>query len=385
MKFPNTNNPIPIPGPPDETTIDDHAGPLRPLFNELGGEHETIPHGLEQHPSTFTGELDSDPRSKHTYPEDPKEVINLMTETATEAESPSKEETLLADEYQMQLHGITGLKARKLPPHPLTPHQLEDLLTKHIGCPPKDYSVYVPIEPDSIDHTAVGEYRNVVEGDIIRFTIDYNRQAITFTLIPTFDESGFAWHSLGPTESALRNISIRGENTTELSELLEADNRSEFLTGLPDRITNAGHFLNRRISPKHPSPTPKGWVTTKCDLDREAGDFLAPRYTATFVHESDIVLVTEPIDNVTTEFLGQPAPTEDGTDYAHPQLHKNKPDDIPDDEDLDTITGDEATNTWDIEFAPAQLEATIKDKYSDPIPPSELYPLMDTISRQLSD
>jgi len=310
-------------------------------------------------------------------------MLDIMGETIRNpGDHASTEKKVLSEELSMQMNQALGQRVEALPPYPLTPAELEDNLCDTLSCPRDDVTVLIPNERDYLERTAVGQYIQEVEGNIARFYLIYNNTEFSFVLVPDISKIGFGWYSLGPNDERLAKMAISGENRTTLKELVNTPGGNTFLDQLPDRIIRASSFLRRQVSPKYPSPTPDGWVTTMCE-HRDEGDFLAPRYHATFVHQAtSIVLETEPVGSVETDLipLGESGgesellPTREATvDSEH--------DDQPDEEE--TISQREPTNTWYIHFANDELATFLSEKYTDPIPPGELYALMMTVSRYL--
>lgn len=289
-------------------------------------------------PKTFTGSINGDPRSVEIYPDNPANQVDLLTGDST---------NLIAEEFQMQFQMVEGLRVDTLPPKPLTPTDLDDLLQRlasHCGIDESEYEAWVPIEPEIIDETAVGEYRATVPGSIIRFHLETGGAIATFALLPCYEtDIGFAWYSLGVTDAddGLLAATIESEEAQRLSGLLTSDG-DRLLETTPDRIRNASNLLGTVLHSENPSPTPDGWIVTECKRDDDASELLAPRYTGTFVHkETDIVLevLPEPADaplrsnnaEVDRDLSGMAISNPNDSDTAYRWNLSFAPDDVHDD------------------------------------------------------
>lgn len=347
------------------------AEPASELVDALYGQHDRIreemvamvkeKHGLN--PNRFTGEVNGDPRNGELYPDDPREQIDLITTDAT---------SVLAEELSMQFQRAEGLRVDSLPPEPLTPTDLDSLLQRlaaHRGIDESEYEAWVPIEPEQIDNTAIGEYRAAVPGSILRFHLESEGQVASFTLLPCYETTiGFAWYVLSVTDAddELHNATIEAEEAQRLSSLLTADG-DRLLETTPDRIRHASNLLGTVLHQKNPSPAPDGWLVTECQRDADASELLAPRYAGTFIHkESEIVLevLPEPADN---PFKNADAgPAEEQADA--PVQQPNDP---------------SSAYQWEISFAPDYIHDELTDSFDKQVAGEDFTRMMTTINNLL--
>jgi hypothetical protein len=346
----------------DEPPIEQMPALLDALRGQQAGLQQAMVKNVQDlrgiDPKQFTGNVDGDPRNGDIYPDGVQEQAELLT-----GESPG----VLTEEFQMHLQATKALRVDTLPPEPLTPTDLDDLLQRlaaHCGVDESDYEAWIPIEPEHIDDTAVGEYRAAVPGSIIRFYLETEGSMGVFSLLPSYEtDVGFAWYSLSVSDAddGLRQSAIEAEESQRLSGLLTADG-DRILETTPDRIRNASNLLGTLLHRENPSPTPDGWVVTDCERDVEASEFLAPRFTATFVHqESDVVL----------EALPEP---------ADPPLDPTDADDTSDELSLSNPNDSDAAYRWKLSFAPDEVQEEVSYIFEERIAGQDFLQIMNEVS-----
>jgi hypothetical protein len=349
-------------GPPDE--------PIPDLVKALRGQREEIQEKmmalvLEKHgfnPRQFVGTIDGDPRNKHVYPDNPEDQAELLTGDST---------SILSEEFQMQVQKTQGTRIDTLPPEPLTPTDLDGLLQRlaaAVGVNESDYEAWIPIEPEQIDDTAVGEYRAAVPGSILRFHLETGGVIATFSLLPCLEtEVEFSWYALGigDADGGLQNSVMEAEESQRLSGLI-SENGDRILETTPDRIRNASNLLNTVLHQENLSPTPDGWLVTECKRDDDASELLAPRYTGTFVHKvTDIVLevIPEPAEApLDDNDNGEPADESSGLSISNPNNPGN-------------------AYNWVLSFASDDIQKEIADSFSSQIAGREFTQIMKEINQ----
>lgn len=288
----------PLQPPTDELpSLGSETEPPAPIA-ELIGVDEELSKSWERlviekagiHPRSFTGEIEGNPRDGDVYPSGGEEMMDLV--------DPAEDgESLLSEEFSMAMQATTSDRCGGLPPKPLTPTELQTLLEKMFDAFETNYSVWVPIEPEMIDKTAVGQYRQATQGSIIRFHIETNDTFSSFSLLANNSRCGFEWYHLStsPAGSQMAEMAVNAGEPQRLESLLK-DDGSRLLETVPDRIRSASNLLGAYIHTENPSPTPDGWITTTCEIADEA-KFFNPRYNATFAHQSsDAVLEVTPLE-----------------------------------------------------------------------------------------
>jgi hypothetical protein len=355
-----------IPGETDIETLDPPQ-----LVQEMIGQDSQMQEAFAQrilrkrgvNPDYFTGEIDGDPRNKRAYPSEPREQVELVTDSGDD---------LLTEEFQMHMQSVGKPRIDSLPPEPLTPtdlKQLIDLVIESVDPIDSDYEVWVPIEPEIIDKTAVGEYRNAVPGSIIRFYLEYDGTFSIFTLLPTADSPiGFSWYYLSTRadDDSLTNGLLESEEAQGLSTLLDSDS-NEVLERTPDRIRCASNLLGGMLHAEDPSPTPDGWIVTEAKHDEEKSDLFVPRFQASFVHqESDIVLEVTPLN-------ADPVIQQNESEVTDTGLRLSVANTDPED----------ATHVWDLHFAPDHVEDEISEAFSPTVTGPELVDIMKAVNDAL--
>lgn len=309
-------------------------------------------------PPAISGEVDGDPRDSTIYPDDGKAMVDLLTDTG--------EQPLLGEEFSMVLQASQGTPVDLLPPEPLTPRNLDRLLSDLVD-DTADYEAWVPMETEIIDQTAVGEFRQLVPGSILRFHVDVGETMSMFTLLPDRSPTGFSWYYLStqPADGNMMEGLLDAEEAQRLSSLLTADG-DRILESVPDRIKNASNLLSTHLHANNHSPTPDGWLTTHCEVDMEAGEFLAPRYEATFVHKSeDFVIEVKPIN---AESVIDSESSEVSSTETKIKIHDPNGD---------------GTHTWELHFAPDPLTETIEQNYPVEINGPDFLDMMESINNLL--
>jgi hypothetical protein len=274
-----------------------HPPILDPLVGDTNSysltHYHSIMSEIKKWPREFTGKIDGDPRAQSSYSDDMEEMVETITGVGTKEQD--SEDDVVAEEFSMQMQRLSGRVTEAVPPVPLLPQTLSNLLSDLVQAPESDYTVWVPIESETIDKTAIGKFREETPGKILRFTIEYNDTFTPFNLMADFSEEGFSWYQMKTTGGSMWDGLLEAEEAQRLDEIVDAKGDSRMLFSVPDRVKHASSLLETRLTPSDPSAAPDGWVTTRCERDDEISELFEPRYNATFVHqETDMVLELHP-------------------------------------------------------------------------------------------
>lgn len=327
---------------------------------------EEIEAKVGTHPIRLIGEMNSDPRSQNSYPNkvDKKTKLLLPDENAG-----VKNEDLLSTELDMQIKRTIGLPSTALPGYPYTPEELSGIFRDAIPAPKDAYTIWIPHEPETIDRTAVGEYRQCVEGDIIRFSVEHNNYFTTFVLIADASEFGFSWYQMATTGGSINDGFLQASESQRLEQLLRNDGKN-FLATLPDRVRHASGLLGKRLTPDNQTPTPNEWITTMCKRDSEKSVALKPRYEATFIHkEKEIVIELIPLqaNEVIEDLNGERTKDGYGVDIEPTTAAEEQP------------PGYE----WEVSFANDRIAEELNEKYNEQIYAEDSAQMMVDISEML--
>jgi hypothetical protein len=352
-----------FPGPDRNGPIDDESNyePPEEVTELLGTsskmEKQWIELFKERHsfdPNELTGEIDGNPRSKTAYPPSPDDQAELLTTGG---------DKLLTEEFQMHVQAVGGDRIDTLPPKPLTADELSELLERILDRDgTTEYEVWVPLEGEIIERTAIGEYRQHMPGNIIRFRILKDELVSSFSLLPFTDPLGFAWYYVGTVPVGTGEKVMESEESQRLDSLVGNEGDSP-LSSTPQRVLNATRLLNTFIHAEDQTAAPDNWLTTFCKLDELETELFQPRYNATFIHTpSEIVLEVKPVQDSTV-------PTEQADDGVSV--------DITDD------TLHEPTHTWSLSFADAEIEESIAEEFPAEIRGEELPTIMKAVDDRL--
>lgn len=353
---------LPTDGPP---TPDENANTPAAIHSLVGVDKRLRENWLSfirdvngVEPAIFTGEVDGDPRDRSIYPEDPKEMASLLNPEVGAG-------SVLEEELSMAVQAVQAQRTDAFPPMPLTPTRLDDLLSMLMERFEGEYEAWVALEPETVDDTAVGEYREAVPGSILRFYLFYEETASIFTLLPDTSPGGFSWYHLStqPEDSTPVQMVVESAEAQSLQSLLQEDG-DRILQSVPDRIANASTLLGTYINTADPSPTPDGWLTTQCELADEA-KLLNPRYNASFVHKAeDIVLEVSPL------------PAEGVIEGGEETADSLKV-------ELDGEELDKPTHTWELHFADEDVKDAVHEEYEQDVKGVVLMDMMETISEHV--
>jgi len=311
-------------------------------------------------PLEITGEHDKDPRDQQLF----EDNFDLFEETL----NPDTNTSAIHEEFSMAITAATSEIIDTIPPKPLKPRELNDLFSNIYDIPESERTVWVPIEPENIDETAVGEFRRKIEGSIVRFFVEYEETLSIFSLLPNMSENGFSWYfvSTNPIDAGISKAMLEGSESQRLDSMVGPDGYN-ILETVPDRIRDASTLLSKHIHTKRRSPTPDGWITTLCERNGEKSELFNPRYDATFVHkETEIVLEVKPLE------ADKLASDENTTvDSSGVKIH------------FDPETVEKPTHTWELHFADDDIEEAIADSFEPEVKGDAFYEMMETINDEL--
>lgn len=330
-------------------------------------------------PLNITGKSNINPRRVDEFPMGTDErVMELMQPSINE----DKETQIIGEEFSSQMSKMMASHCPNIPPKPLTVNQLEHELAD-FPVENSKYTCWVSCEKEYIKDTAAGEYREYVEGNILRFTLDLEGEMLmSFELVPDFSPTGFSWYrseSPGMIEDdALLDLS----QSRRLQALRDADN-VEKIINLEEKFSNASHLTERPLTGTQIDPTPKGWVVTQCKIDEDHAEIGFPRYKGTFVHkESGIVIEFSglaPEGQFQEQLLDQeqesPKPLQLNTidpkqkhEHSHPEEKK-----------------EDNTHEVEVHFAPDTLTEDVESRYGEEVKGNEIYHMMRFIHKHLPD
>lgn len=148
-------------------------------------------------PTELTSAGDVNPRNGlDAFPEDETELSALLSEMK---DPESDEQAVRVSELHTALSATMGVRANKIPPHPFTPKELNGLCEVILGQDFPNYDLYVYDEPPTISSTLAGQYRDAINADIIRFSIEVEDMFVPFVLAPDSSEHGFGWYATTPS------------------------------------------------------------------------------------------------------------------------------------------------------------------------------------------
>ena len=347
-----------------------------PIFDPISGTSD-IQYGnktlaeieakVGTHPIRLTGEMESDPRDKHSFPGGMEQMAELLV---PDEETGIANEDLLSTELDMQMKRTMGLPSTALPGYPFTPEELSGIFRDAIPAPKEAYTIWIPHEPEIIERTAVGKYRQCVEGDIIRFTVEHNDFFTSFVLIADASEYGFSWHQMTTTSGSINDGLLNVSESQRLEQLLRNDG-GNFLATLPDRVRHASGLLGKRLTPDNQTPTPDEWITTMCERDSEKSVPFRPRYEVTFIHkDEEIVIELIPLqaEEVVKEMEAEQTSTGYGIDYETTAASKTP------------SPGYE----WRVSFADDDIVASLNKAYNEQIHAEDAIGMMLYISEMVN-
>lgn len=312
---------------------------------------------LDPAPITFTGETDiTDPRQIRITKKFIAGLSDGMDEQFTAGEIPPRK-AATGEEKQMQLQ--RELKAEftaKFTPKPLTASQLDTEVAECTGS--GDETVWVRPEPTKyIAHTAVGEYRETVEGEIVRFAVEVsdNTPLLEFALVPDLSPTGFSWY-ITTNEKTTKKGSLDASQARRLEAITNCSaTRQKKILNITEKVRLASILLDKPLVGAELHCLPDGWINTSCKIDGAATEPLHPRYKGTFVHsDSDIVV----------EFDGIPATTQsDGSGPTRRQSRRSSH------ADNSTQSG---THNYEVHFAPESVRHTIETEFGESVTGREM-------------
>lgn len=338
---------------------------------------------LPKQPISFTGSTTiSDPREIQGQ----ENMFSQMMDIAAQFDEDYEEsaiEKAEQEETQMQIDKETTAHFTcRITPKPLTPSQLrKELSTKHDL---SEITVWIRPEPEYIEHTAVGEYRQHVDGNIVRFSLDIgddDNTLVDFELRPDYSPSGFSYYITVDDSPMTKDGSLDADQARRLDAIKDCSPEElENILTIEEKVRSASLLLEKPLVGTETRCIPSGWMNANCEIDQAATEPLQPRYKGTFVHsESEIVL----------EFQGnQPTETEtrttnklmdditnrmmpDGfTQPTSPPSGKTDPPDIDKNE----------THSYEIHFASDEIKETIKAEFGTDVTGRELLHMMRKIS-----
>lgn len=357
------------------------------LFNPETGDPEIDQ--LVPKPIEFTGVFDFDPRSGEAYPDSPEDIVELLVHS--QYEEVDARTDALHEEFNQQKIRIQGEHVPGIPPKPLTVHELDEVVSEIEPGSQRNSTVWVPCEYESVNDLAVGEYREHVEGYILRFKVENDDYLWEYTLIPDLSPTGFSWY----VAQSDPRLTLAGQldvlQSRRLEGLLGFTNAEEILNP-PDRILHASRLLDTPLIEGDMSPTPDNWVTTSCMQALEESDLFFPRYEATFVHKPTEVVVevtplpADPPDELYQQFLDSRMGS---LESPHGSLRDQS--DLNDltwsDEGYDTSAefDDEPGHKWSLHYAPDTVQEAVKSEFAREFYGKELKHLLRKLGHLLDN
>lgn len=282
------------------------------------------------------------------------------------------------EERQIQMSRVaTGGFTSKLTPKPLTPKQLEDEVSDNHNI--ANITVWVRPEVEYMQHTAVGEYRTHVTGNIVRFALDLNadnKNLLEFELIPDYSPTGFSWYVTADDTPLSKDGSLDQDQARRLDAIKDCSREQldDILT-LEEKVRSASLLLEKPLVGAETRCVPAGWINANCDIDAEVTEPFQPRYKGTFVHSETEIVV---------EFRGNPPTTEEqeATNKAVDHINQRMmPDAAPPPTQSVNMPDVERedTHNYEIHFADDSVVETIKTEFGDNVTGRELLHMMRKI------
>jgi hypothetical protein len=335
---------------------------------------------LTPKPYYINGKYDFNPRNSNSYPsfKRPDKVTKLISPFNFDR---SHKEKVLGEEITSQMGKTQGEHHPHIPPKPLTIHELKEHIQTAFPEPYSEITVWVSCEQEIINDLAVGEYRDYVEGYIIRFNVEVphkDANLLQCELIPDYSPTGFSWY-ISPSTGPIKEDGILElAQSRRLEALFNAENPSEVLNPRDD-IYTASQFLNSPLIGTEKTVVPAGWMTTQCEAD-PASELFHPRYKGTFVHDESGIVVefsglepTEEDKNNTLEMAKGILPGMSGNQSTPHSTSPHKVDNSP---LSNSEKQNEPTHEYELHFASEDIEQKVQSQFPKQTTGKEIHQLL---------